>query len=65
MNTTESVDYPDFAEPVCQNVLAKEADFGILFCKSGIGMSIAANRYPHIRASLVDNRGGREGHAPA
>ncbi|MGV3531662.1 MAG: ribose 5-phosphate isomerase B, partial [Chthoniobacteraceae bacterium] len=55
VNSADSVDYPDFAEPVCQNVLAKEADFGILFCKSGIGMSIAANRYPHIRASLVDN----------
>jgi RpiB/LacA/LacB family sugar-phosphate isomerase len=51
----ESVDYPDYAEPVCRDVLSKNADFGILVCKSGIGMSIAANRYPHIRASLVDN----------
>ncbi len=51
----ESVDYPDFAEPVCKNVIASQADFGILVCKSGIGMSMAANRYPHIRASLVDN----------
>jgi len=51
----ESVDYPDFAEPVCRNVIANQADFGILVCRSGIGMSIAANRYPHIRASLVDN----------
>lgn len=51
----ESVDYPDFAEPVCRNVLSKEADFGVLICKSGVGMSIAANRYPHIRASLVDS----------
>ncbi len=49
----ESVDYPDYAEPVCRDVLAHQADFGILVCKSGIGMSIAANRYPHIRASLV------------
>ncbi len=54
-HSAESVDYPDFAEPVCKNVLSNEADFGILVCKSGIGMSIAANRYPHIRASLVDN----------
>ncbi len=53
--SAESVDYPDFAEPVCRNVIAHESDFGILVCKSGIGMSIAANRYPHIRASLVDN----------
>jgi RpiB/LacA/LacB family sugar-phosphate isomerase len=51
----ESVDYPDYAEPVCRDVLANNADFGILVCKSGIGMSIAANRYPHIRASLVAN----------
>ncbi len=49
----ESVDYPDFAEPVCRNILSSQADFGILICKSGIGMSIAANRFPHIRASLV------------
>jgi RpiB/LacA/LacB family sugar-phosphate isomerase len=51
--SNDSVDYPDFAEPVCKNVLSNESDFGILVCKSGIGMSIAANRYPHIRASLV------------
>jgi glycine hydroxymethyltransferase len=51
----QSVDYPDFAEPVCRDVLANKADFGILVCRSGIGMSIAANRYPRIRASLVDN----------
>ncbi len=54
-HTHESVDYPDFAEPVCRNVVSSQADFGILICKSGIGMSIAANRYPHVRASLVDN----------
>jgi len=51
----ESVDYPDYAEPVCRHVLSSESDFGILVCKSGIGMSMAANRYAHIRASLVDN----------
>lgn len=53
--TTESVDYPDYAGQVCQEILGDKADFGILFCKSGIGMSIAANRYPHIRAALVQN----------
>jgi RpiB/LacA/LacB family sugar-phosphate isomerase len=55
VNSTESVDYPDFAESVAQHILANESDFGILVCKSGIGMSIAANRFPHIRAALVDN----------
>jgi RpiB/LacA/LacB family sugar-phosphate isomerase len=54
-NTHDSVDYPDYAELVCRSVIAGEADFGILFCKSGIGMSIAANRFPQIRAALVDN----------
>jgi len=49
----QSVDYPDYAELVCHEVVAGKADFGILFCKSGIGMSIAANRYPQIRAALV------------
>ena len=49
----ESTDYSDFAEPVCRGVVSGEYDYGILFCKSGIGMSIAANRHPHIRASLV------------
>ena len=53
--TQDSVDYPDFAEKVCQDVISKKHDFGILICKTGIGMSIAANRYEHIRASLVDN----------
>ena len=51
----ESVDYPDFADAVCREVIADHFDYGILFCKSGIGMSIAANRHPHIRAALVDS----------
>jgi len=54
-NSTESVDYPDFADAVSRDVAAGQSDFGILVCKSGVGMSIAANRYPQIRASLVDN----------
>jgi RpiB/LacA/LacB family sugar-phosphate isomerase len=51
----DSVDYPDFAETVCREMIAGQADLGVLVCKSGIGMSIAANRYPQIRASLVGN----------
>jgi glycine hydroxymethyltransferase len=51
----EAVDYPDYAEPVCRHLISKEFDYGILVCKSGIGMSIAANRFPQIRASLVQN----------
>ncbi|MEA3186567.1 MAG: glycine hydroxymethyltransferase [Chthoniobacter sp.] len=51
----ESVDYPDYADAVCREVAANRYDYGILFCKSGIGMSIAANRHPQIRASLVSS----------
>src|SRR6478735_7631797 len=51
----DSVDYNDFAEAVAQNVINGQADFGILMCSSGIGMSIMANRHPEIRAALVTN----------
>lgn len=47
-----SVDYPDFAAKVCQAVLDGQADRGILICGTGIGMSMAANRYHGIRAAL-------------
>jgi len=48
----ESVDYPDYANLVCADIASAEADFGILVCGSGTGMSIAANRHKHIRAAL-------------
>jgi len=54
-HSTMSVDYPDYAARVCSQILAGEADFGILVCKTGIGMSMTANRYPGIRAALVSN----------
>lgn len=50
----KSVDYPDVANKVCQYVLS-ETSMGVLICGSGIGMSIAANRYPGIRAALCWN----------
>ncbi len=49
----ESVDYPDFAAAVSLGVLSGVYDAGILVCTSGIGMSIAANRFQGIQASLV------------
>jgi ribose 5-phosphate isomerase B len=52
-DSTESVDYPDFAHAVCAAVAEKRADFGLLVCGTGIGMSIAANRNPAIRCALV------------
>lgn len=48
----ESVDYPDFAAAVCAALQDGRAQRGILVCGTGIGMSIAANRHPHIRAAL-------------
>ncbi|MBO5254365.1 MAG: ribose 5-phosphate isomerase B [Opitutales bacterium] len=52
---TSSVDYPDFAKLVCNDVNAKNVDFGVLVCTSGIGMSIAANKVNGIRAALCLN----------
>ena len=48
----ERVDYPDFANALCKKVLENESSKGILICGSGIGMSIAANRFVGIRAAL-------------
>jgi len=50
--TTDRVDYPDYANKVCEAVLADEGSQGILICGSGIGMSMAANRHKGIRAAL-------------
>lgn len=52
-NTTESVDYPLFADKVAESILNKESDLGILVCGTGIGISIRANRYKGIRAALL------------
>jgi ribose 5-phosphate isomerase B len=49
----ESVDYPDFAEKVCEVLLAQGADRGVLLCGTGMGISIAANRHRGIRAAVV------------
>jgi len=52
-NSTDSVDYPDFALAVGEQVAAKKSDYGILVCGAGIGMSIAANKVAGIRAANV------------
>ena len=51
-DSLESVDYPDFSEKVCFEVRSGVCEGGILICGTGIGMSIAANRYKDIRAAL-------------
>ena len=48
----ERVDYPDYANKVCEAALADKEAQGILICGSGIGMSMAANRHHGIRAAL-------------
>ncbi len=51
----EPSDYPDAAAPVARAVAARQADRGLLVCGSGIGMCIAANKVPGVRAALAWN----------
>ena len=51
-NSAESVDYPDFADALTTAIGEGQAARGVLLCGTGIGMSIAANRKPFIRAAL-------------
>ena len=52
-NTTDSVDYPDYGHLVGKAVAAHEAKAGVVVCGTGIGISIAANRHPGVRAGVV------------
>ena len=49
-HNANSVDYPDFAKMVCESIINNENEMGILFCGTGVGMSIVANKIPKIRA---------------
>ena len=52
-HSDSSVDYPDFGEKVAREVSCGKVEKGILVCGTGIGMSIVANKFPHVRAALV------------
>ena len=51
-SSLEPVDYPDFAKLLSNKIKDKNNSKGIIFCGTGIGISIAANRFPHVRAAL-------------
>ena len=54
-NSSDSVDYPDYAHILSQKISESKDSFGILICGSGIGMSMVANRYKNVRAALCLN----------
>lgn len=54
-HSTESVDYPQFGHAVGHAVANKEVNFGIIVCGTGIGISLAANKVPGVRAALCTN----------
>jgi ribose 5-phosphate isomerase B len=54
-NTEDSVDYPDYARSVALAVGSGEADFGVLVCGTGLGMAIAANKFPGVRAVQISD----------
>lgn len=56
----DSVDYPDFAEPVALATAAAELDLGVVICSNGVGVSIVANKVPGVRAALCHTRWGAE-----
>ena len=60
-DSTDPVDYPDYANAMNEALASEQARRGVLVCGSGIGISIAANRHPRIRAALVyDAFGARQ-----
>ncbi len=55
-NSTESCDFPDYASKVCEYILENQDYRGVLICGSGVGMSIAANKFAGIRAANVNDK---------
>lgn len=54
-NSADSVDYPDYAKKVCEEIQQGDTDLGILICGTGIGMSLAANKFEGIRAACASD----------
>ena len=54
-DSAESTDYADYAHPLAKQVSEGAVARGVLLCGSGLGMSFAANRYPHVRAAIAWN----------
>lgn len=54
-HSTESCDYPTYAQAVCQNIQNGVTELGILICGTGIGMSMAANKHKGIRAAACSD----------
>jgi glycine hydroxymethyltransferase len=55
--STQPVDYPDYARQVAEDLLSEHSELGMLVCSTGVGMSMAANKFPGIRAALADDEG--------
>ena len=55
VNSSDSVDYPDFAEKAAREFLSGDYDFGVVCCGTGIGISISANKVKGIRCALPQN----------
>jgi ribose 5-phosphate isomerase B len=56
--TADSVDYPDFAEPVARATVAGDVDLGVVLCSNGVGVSIVANKVPGVRCALCHTSWG-------
>ena len=52
-SSNASVDYADFAHPLAERISHGDATRGVLLCGTGLGMSYAANRHPHVRAAVA------------
>ena len=53
--TTDACDYPDIAHALCEKIMSGECQRGFLICGTGIGMSLAANKHPGIRAACCSD----------